>query len=414
MEASGIIINGGGIGGLTLAMELHRLGIECEVYESVREIRPLGVGISILPHASKILSELDLVDALLEKCLIATESVYYNRFGQFVYSEPIGAADGVAWPQLSIHRADIYDVLYAKAIDRLGEDHIHLGHRLTRFEQDENGVTAFYDVTDATGNVSALEVRGSVLIGSDGIHSVVRKQLNPTEGTPLYQGYNMFRGITYAKPFLSGSSMLRVGWYTSGKLTIYPCRQANAEGLQAMNWIAAVESDKHLERDWGRAGKLEDFIDVFADWKFDFLDVPKIFEDADTLLEYPMVDQEPLGQWTVGRVTLLGDAAHPMVPRGSNGAGQAIVDCRALAECLANNSDIIAALNIYEADRRPKTTAVVYKNRASPPDAVLREIFLRTHDQPFERLEDVITKAELDALTDSYKETAGYSREILK
>lgn len=413
MESPGIIINGGGIGGLTLALDLHRLGVECQVYEAVREIKPLGVGISILPHASKILSELDVVDTLLEKCLIATESVYYNRFGQFVYSEPIGAADGVPWPQLSIHRADLYDVLYATAIERLGDDHIHLGHRLSRFEQDDDGVTAFYDVTDDAGNVTPIEIRGSVLIGSDGIHSVVRKQLNPNEGAPLYQGYNMFRGITYSKPYLSGSSMLRIGWYTSGKLTIYPCRQANADGLQAMNWIAAVESDKHLERDWGRAGKLEDFIDVFADWKFDFLDVPKIFEDADTLLEYPMVDQEPLDQWTVGRVTLLGDAAHPMVPRGSNGAGQAIVDCRKLAESLASNSDIVAALHDYEADRRPKTSAVVYKNRANPPDAVLREVFLRTNDQPFKRLEDVITKAELDALTNSYKETAGYSRSRL-
>ncbi|HUY07447.1 MAG TPA: flavin-dependent oxidoreductase [Acidimicrobiales bacterium] len=413
METKQIIVNGGGIGGLTLALDLHRLGIECHVYEAVGEIKPLGVGISILPHASKILSDLDIVDALLERCLIAAESVFYNRFGQFVYSEPIGAADGVAWPQLSIHRADIYDVLYEKAIERLGQDHIHLGHRLTRFEQDDHGVTAFYDVTDDAGSVNPTEIRGSIMIGADGIHSVVRKQLNPDEGAPLYQGYNMFRGITYAKPYLSGSSMLRIGWYTSGKLTIYPCRQANSEGLQAMNWIAAVESDKHLERDWGRAGKLEDFIDVFADWKFDFLDVPKIFEDADTLLEYPMVDQEPLDRWTDGRVTLLGDAAHPMVPRGSNGAGQAIVDCRKLAETLASTPDWVEALNIYEADRRPKTTAVVFKNRANPPDAVLREVVLRSHDQPFARLEDVITKAELDALTNSYKETAGYSRQIL-
>lgn len=413
MESSTIIINGGGVGGLTLALDLHRLGIECHVYEAVQEVRPLGVGISILPHASKILTELDIVDTLLERCLIATESVYYNRFGQFVYSELIGAADGVAWPQLSIHRADLYDVLYEKATERLGSDHIHLGHRLTKFEQDAEGVTAFYDVTDEAGLSSTTEIRGSVLIGSDGIHSVVRKQLNPTEGAPLYQGYNMFRGITYAKPFLSGSSMLRVGWYSSGKLTIYPCRQANEQGLQAMNWIAAIESNRHLDRDWGRQGKLEDFIDVFADWKFDFLDVPRIFEEADTLLEYPMVDQEPLDHWTEGRVTLLGDAAHPMVPRGSNGAGQAIVDCRVLAESLANASGQVEALSIYEADRRPKTTAVVYKNRANPPDAVLREVCLRTNDQPFERLEDVITKAELDALTQSYKETAGYSRQRL-
>ncbi len=410
MDTPGIIINGGGVGGLTLALELHRLGIECEVYESVREIRPLGVGISILPHATRILTELDVVDAMLEKCLIATESLYYNRFGQFVYSEPIGAADGVPWPQLSIHRADLYDVLFAKATERLGEDRIHLGHRLSRFEQDDEGVTCFYDYTDATGLISPIEVRGSILIGSDGIHSVVRKQLNPTEGMPLYQGYNMFRGITYAKPFLSGSAMLRIGWYTSGKLTIYPCRQTDENGDQAMNWIAGIESDRHLERDWGRRGKLEDFADIYADWKFDFLDVPSIFENADTLLEYPMVDQEPIDRWTVGRVTLLGDAAHPMVPRGSNGAGQAILDCRSLAEALAGNADPIAAMHAYEEDRRLKTTAVVLKNRKEPTDVILREVCLRTGDKPFDQLDDVITQDEIEAITSSYKNTAGYSK----
>lgn len=413
MSEPKILIAGGGVGGLTLALELHRLGMSAEVFESTREIKPLGVGISILPHASRILTDLDLVDRLLERCLIATESVYYNRFGQFIYSEPIGAADGVPWPQLSIHRADLYDVLYAAAVERLGADHVHLGHRFVRFEQDQHGVTAHFDVTGASNETEALEVRGDVLIGADGIHSVVRKQLYPDEGAPLYQGYNMFRGVTRAKPYLSGSTMLRVGWYTSGKLTLYPCRQADADGNQTMNWIAAIESDRHLDRDWGRKGRLEDFLEVFEDWHFDFLDVPKIFEQADEILEYPMVDQEPLDRWTFGRVTLLGDAAHPMVPRGSNGAGQAIVDCRVLAESFATTADPAEALVRYEEDRRPKTTAVVYRNRSNPPDAILREVCLRTGDQPFDRLEDVITKAELDALTQGYKETAGYSRQHL-
>ena len=246
VESNEIIIAGGGVGGLTLALELHRLGIECHVYEAIPVIKPLGVGISILPHASKIFTDLDIVGSLLEKCLIATESLYYNRFGQFVHSEPIGAADGLPWPQLSIHRADLYDVLYEKATERLGADHLHLAHRLTRFEQDSDGVTAHFEVADPDGTLSPMEIRGAILIGSDGIHSVVRKQLHPTEGAPLYQGYNMFRGITYAKPFLSGSAMLRIGWYTSGKLTIYPCRQINDDGNQAMNWIAGVESDRHL------------------------------------------------------------------------------------------------------------------------------------------------------------------------
>lgn len=406
-EREDVVIIGGGIGGLTLALALHYRGISCRVFEAVPRVEQVGVGITILPHAARELAELGLLEALTQRCLVTEESVFYNRFGQFVFAEPAGLGAGYAWPQLSIHRADLYAVLLEAAEQRLGSDAIVFGTRLVEATQDESSATAHLE-----GPEGRRLVEGNVLIGCDGVHSTLRRQLHPHEGAPLYQGLNMWRGVTRWRPFLSGASMLRVGWYSSGKLTVYPCRPADDHGNQLMNWIAARSTETHLARDWGRAGRLEDFIDTFADWRFDFIDVPAMLEHAEFILEYPMVDQEPVDQWTFGRVTLLGDAAHPMVPRGSNGAGQAILDCRALADALATNRDRVEALGAYEAQRRPATTAVVYKNRADPPDAILREVCERTGDRPFERLEDVITEKELAGLSEGYKQVTGYSRAL--
>jgi 5-methylphenazine-1-carboxylate 1-monooxygenase len=405
-----VLVVGGGIGGLTLALELHRIGVPVRVFEAVPKVTQVGVGITVLPHATRVLAELGLLDALVARGVPTLESVFYNRFGQFVFREPTGTSAGLQWPQMAMHRADLYDVLLEAARERLGEDRLTFGARFVRAEQDDASVTAHFE---AAGGGSFTET-GSVLIGCDGIHSAVRKQLYPTEAPPLYQGFNMWRGVTPWQPFLSGAAMLRVGWYSSGKLTIYPCRdKVDAQGNQLMNWIAAIETDRDIERDWGRPGRLEDFIGTFEDWTFDFLDVPALLRSADSILEYPMVDQEPLSQWTFGRVTLLGDAAHPLVPRGSNGAGQAIVDCRALATAFASTGDRVEALHRYEAERRPKTSEIVYRNRANPPDAVLREVCLRTGDRPFDRLEDVISQQELEDLNHGYRHLTGYSPQAL-
>lgn len=414
-DADDVLIVGGGIGGLTLALELHRVGVPVRVFEAVPKVTQVGVGITLLPHATRILAELGLLDDLVGRGVPTKESVFYNRFGQFVFRELTGTYAGLSWPQLAMHRADLYDILLAAARERLGEDRVTFGARFVNAEQDAHGVLAHFDRVqpDGVAAASSFSEQGSVLIGCDGIHSVLRKQLCPDEGPPIYQGLNMWRGVTRSKPFLSGASMLRVGWYTSGKLTIYPCRGVDAEGNQLMNWIAAVETDRHIDRDWGREGRLEDFMSTFQDWEFDFLDVPAVLTAADSILEYPMVDQEPLPQWTFGRMTLLGDAAHPLVPRGSNGAGQAIVDCRALATALGATTDRVAALHVYEDERRPVTSKIVYRNRANPPDAILREVCIRTDDQPFERLADVISDAELDNMSEGYRDLTGYSQRAL-
>ncbi|MPZ88966.1 MAG: flavin-dependent oxidoreductase [Nitriliruptorales bacterium] len=418
VDSQDVIVVGGGVGGLTLALELHRLGIACRVFEAVPKVSQVGVGITVLPHATRILAELGVLDALVARGLSARESVFYNRFGQFVFREPTGEYAGLKWPQLSIHRADLYDVLLEAARERLGDDRVVFGARFLRADQDSGAAYAHFEqVAPSPGggtSTSSFTQRGSVVIGCDGIHSTLRRQLHSNEGPPIYQGLNMWRGVTRWSPFLTGASMLRVGWYSSGKLTIYPCRDdVDGQGTQLMNWIAAVETSRHVDRDWGRQGRLEDFIATFEDWTFDFLDVPGVLRAADSILEYPMVDQEPISRWTFGRLTLLGDAAHPMVPRGSNGAGQAIVDCRSLASALSQSLDFVEALKVYEADRLPVTTKIVYKNRVDPPDAILREVCTRTNDQRFDRLEDVISDAELQGLSEGYKHLTGYSRRAL-
>ena len=407
-----IIIVGAGVGGLTLALTLHRAGVPCRVYELAPEIKGLGLGINILPHATKELAALGLENALASVAVQTREAVFFNRFGQLVYNEPLGRHAGYEWPQFSIHRGDLQAVLLEACRKRIGAERIFSGWRCVRADQDGSGVTVHFNGT-ATGEALPPQP-GTVVIGCDGIHSVIRKQLYPGEGDPLYSGVNMWRGATWWPSFLTGESFVRAGWLESGKMIIYPIRnQRDAQGRQLISWVAEFYTPKYKRRDWNRAGELKDFIHVFEDWKFDWLDVPAMIRGAETILEYPMVDQEPLPRWSYGRITLLGDAAHPMVPRGSNGAGQAILDAVALAECLAQQAGPAEALKQYEARRLDATAGIVRMNRQNPPDAILREVYLRTGDRPFKKIDDVISREEMAALTGGYARVAGYDKESL-
>jgi 2-polyprenyl-6-methoxyphenol hydroxylase-like FAD-dependent oxidoreductase len=399
-----VLIVGGGIAGLTTALSLHEAGIACRVFEAAPSIEPIGVGINVLPHASAILARLGLESALSDVAVKTTESAFFNRFGQLIYREPLGRAAGYAQPQFSIHRGDLQRVLYEAVRARIGD--IALGRRCVAVEPGDTNVLARFD--------DGSTATGSLAIACDGIHSVVRKQLYPREGAPRYAGVNMWRGVTRWKPFLSSATMVRAGWLACGKLVIYPIRDSiDAEGRQLVNWVAEIETPADTSRDWNRGGRLEDFLWAFQDWRFDWLDVPAFLRASDVVLEFPMVDQDPLPAWSFGRVTLLGDAAHPMVPRGSNGAGQAILDADAIARCLKQNADPVAALKAYEAARLGPTTDVVLTNRKNPPDAILREVFVRSGDKPFARIEDVISPAELAAISDSYKRVAQYDKATL-
>ncbi|MGH7156482.1 MAG: FAD-dependent monooxygenase, partial [Acetobacteraceae bacterium] len=253
--------------------------------------------------------------------------------------------------------------------------------------------------------------RGAAIVACDGISSVVRKQFYPREGPPRYSGCNMWRGVTVWPAVLDGATMVRAGWLATGKMVIYPIRNdIDGTGLQLVNWVAEIETPRHLDRDWNRAGRLDDFLPAFADWHFEWLNVPAMIRAADTVLEFPMVDQDPVPRWSFGRITLMGDAAHPMVPRGSNGAGQAILDARTLADCLVEHRAPADAFAAYEARRLTPTANLVLTNRRNPPDAILREVFERTGDRPFGRIEDVISVTELQALSESYKTAAGMRR----
>ena len=407
-----ILIVGGGVGGLTLGLALHAANIPCRIFETAPEIRAVGVGINLLPHATRELAALGLEAGLARVAIETKDASFFNRFGQLIYQEPLGRAAGYDHPQFSIHRGDLQMVLLEAFKSRAGADRILTDHHCVGVEQDDHGVTLHFAVgsRDAVGK----SVRGRAAIACDGINSVIRKQFFPDEGEPRYSGVNMWRGVTRWKPILSGASLTRAGWLSHGKMVIYPIREAGSDGLQLVNWVAEIETPNYRRRDWNRPGSLDDFIGAFADWHFDWLDVPAFIRAADSVLEFPMVDQDPLPRWSFGRVTLLGDAAHPMVPRGSNGAGQAILDTRAMTSALLANDDPVAAFAAYEKQRLEATTRVVLTNRTNPPDAILREVYQRTNDRPFKAIGDVISHDELVALSDSYKQIAGFSKEALR
>jgi 2-polyprenyl-6-methoxyphenol hydroxylase-like FAD-dependent oxidoreductase len=399
-----VLIIGAGIGGLTLALELHRRGVACRVFDSAPEIKAVGVGINLLPHATKVLGELGLVPSLQAVAVETAEAAFFNRFGQLIYREPLGKRAGYEWPQLSIHRGDLQTILLEAVKARLGV--VQLGYHCTGFSQ--NGTVK---ATFRNGET----VEGRALVACDGIHSVIRQQLYPNEGEPRYSGINMWRGVTRWKPVLSGATMTRAGWLKGGKLVHYPIRNnIDAQGRQLVNWLWEIETPDYKRWDWNRPARVEDFIAGAGDWRFDWLDVPAFFRAADVVLEYPMVDKDPLPAWSFGRVTLLGDAAHPMYPRGSNGAGQAILDARTLAVLLEKNPSVPEALKEYERERLGPTANVVLENRRSPPDAILREIYERTGDRPFNNIDSVISAAELKALSERYKQIAGYDKRTLE
>ncbi|WP_342050398.1 MULTISPECIES: flavin-dependent oxidoreductase [unclassified Cupriavidus] len=408
-----VMIIGGGIGGLTLALALHDAGIDCRVYEAAPELRPLGVGINILPHATRVLGQLGMNETLGKIGIATKEAAFFNVHGQLIFREPAGVAAGYATPQFSIHRGDLQMALLAAVQERLGKDAVVLDRRCVSAASDDTEATVtFVDAAEQTHVVKA-----TVAVSCEGLHSALRKQFYPNEGAPKYSGINMWRGAVHWDAFLSGATMVRAGALMPGvgKMVIYPIRDnVDAQGRQLVNWVAEIESPQPAQRDWNKAGRLEDFIHAFKDWHFDWLDVTAMMEATTGILQFPMVDQDPLPTWTFGRLTLLGDAAHPMVPRGSNGAGQSILDADVLRNKFVQYGVGPEALLAYDKERVKATTDVVLTNRKAPPDKILNVVHERTQGKPFTTLEGIIDEAELRGITANYKQVAGYTVEGLK
>ncbi len=408
-----VLIIGGGIAGLTTALSLHQIGVDCRVFESVATIEPLGVGINTLPHAVRELTELGLLDRLAATGIPTAELAYFSRRGQPIWREPRGREAGYNWPQFSIHRGELQMILLEAARERLGPDRIMTGHHLARWEETATGVRAWF--TDRRTGADLGPADGSLLIAADGIHSTVRASLYPNEGPPIWNGAILWRGVTRAKPFLTGRSMIMAG-HEFQKFVAYPIsRAALDQGEAVINWIAErkFRPDQAWRReDWNRAGQLDDFLPQFESWRFDWLDVPAVIRGAERCFEYPMVDRDPLDRWTFGRVTLLGDAAHAMYPIGSNGASQGILDARVLAREILRLGPTTAALEAYEAERRSATARIVLANRGNGPEQVMQLVEQRAPDG-YARIEDVLTPAELEGTAAAYKQVAGFDKDAL-
>jgi 5-methylphenazine-1-carboxylate 1-monooxygenase len=405
---SGIAIIGGGIVGLGLALNLHQRGIGCRVFEAVPEVKELGVGITLLPHAMREFTALGVDQELFAAGLETRESAFFNRFGQLIYKEPRGKFGGYPFPEVSIHRGRLHMILYRAARERLGRDRVLTDHDCVGIEQDGDGVTIAFRQFSTGAARSA--VRASAAIGCDGISSVLRKQFYPDDRV-AFAGINTWRGVTRRKPIIGGRTYMRIGSIFTGKMVIYPIiDDVDDDGNQLINWMAEIQQDTFAQNDWNKPGKLEDLMPIYKDWRFDWLDVAEMIRTADQILEYPMVDKDPIGRWTFGRVTLAGDAAHPMYPRGSNGAAQGAIDARVLADCFEQHrDDAPAALRAYEAARAPVTAKIVRTNREHPPDFINIKVEELVGDRPFGNLDDYITQAQLRALSDNYKRIAGYA-----
>ncbi|MFE1929100.1 FAD-dependent monooxygenase [Streptomyces sp. NPDC059474] len=385
-----VLIAGAGIGGLAAALSLHAAGVGTAIVESAREIRPLGVGINLLPHAVRELIELGLGDELAAIGVATAENVYADRFGRQVFTEPRGMAQGYRWPQYSVHRGELQRLLLAAVRERLAADAVRTGMRVVGFDDAgeeagprERGGVRVRLLDRATGTVEESAARA--LIGADGLHSAVRAALHPQDGPLLWSGIRMWRGTTPAEPFLSGRSMVIVR-DGDAELVAYPI------GGGRVNWVCQVRVSEPGpltgEAAWNRVGRLADVLPYFDHWRLGWLDMPGLLVNSGEILEYPMVDREPLPWWGSGRVTLLGDAAHPMYPVGANGASQAVVDARVLARELARADDVPTALARYETERREPTAAVVRANRA------MNRAGARTPE-------------ELARVTDTYRDTTG-------
>jgi 5-methylphenazine-1-carboxylate 1-monooxygenase len=404
------IVVGGGIGGLSLALSLHQVGIDVRVYEAVRDLVPLGVGINLQPAAVREFAELGLGDELARTGIATQALSLFNKFGQLIWSEPRGVAAGYKWPQYSIHRGQLQFVLLRALRERAGADGFHGGFRLTSFEQSDSGVTARFQ-DDHTG--TTLVDRGDILVGADGIHSTVRQQLYPDEGEPRFAGQILWRAAVDAEPFLGGRTMIIAGHFDQ-RIVVYPIAASAQPGQVMTNWICqmSVPDTAMAREDWNHRVSQERVLAAFDQWRFPWLDMPALIRRTPDIYEFPLVDRDPVRAWTFGRVTLIGDAAHPMHPSGSQAGSQAVIDGRALTGALLKEPNPAEALQRYEAERRPVLNDITLRNRQLGPEAALQLAEERA-PEGFDQIEDVIAPDEIKSIADSFFAAAGLDVETV-
>jgi 5-methylphenazine-1-carboxylate 1-monooxygenase len=409
-----VLIVGAGIGGLTTALILHRCGMDVTVVEAASEISELGTGINLLPHGAGILHDLGLGPKLAEAGLETRAIEYRTQYGQLILRDPRGRHAGSPWPQYSIHRGKLQAVILERVVKTLPPDNILVGHRFERFEQSARQVTATL-LRRSDGQY--VEFNADLLIGADGIHSNVCRQLHRDVAPLKFSGTMMWRGVVEAEPFLDAETMVIAGHHDT-KTVVYPIAKRPAgQGRVLTNWVAEIDVGIHTSyqrEDWSRTASLDEFVSAFESFKFDFLDVPALLRATKRIFVYPMVDRDALPYWSDRRVTLLGDAAHPMYPIGANGASQAILDAAVLGQAFTElgMTDVEAVVALYESRRLPVTAQVVLSNRAKGPEAVL-ELARQRIRGPEDDVHALISQQEIEAITKNYQKVAGFDRATL-
>ena len=409
MTENRVIVAGGGIGGLATALTLHQIGVPCIVFEAVREMRPLGVGINLQPNAVRELYDLGFTPADLDRVgLPAREWALVGLNGNDIYSEPRGLLAGYTWPQYAVHRGLFHMLLHEKLVTRAGPDAVRLGARVTSYARNpDGGVTARIEHADG----STAETAGALLIGADGIHSVVRAQMHPDQPPIHWGGAVMWRGTTWAKPIRTGASFVGLGTHRQ-RMVFYPISHPDPRtGLSMINWIAEVTLDNSegwKQAGWFRQVPTSDFVHHFERWIWDWLDVPALIRGADGAFENPMIDRDPVPTWRDGPVALLGDAAHAMYPTGSNGGSQAIIDARVLGAAIVEHGVTPEALAAYDGKLCGPISQLILRNRGAGPFGLLNIVDERCGGT-FDNIDDVIPPKERAEFMAGYKAAAGFA-----
>lgn len=402
-----VAIIGAGPAGLLTALRMQQQGLRPTVYEVVPELKPLGVGVDIKTVGTAEIDDLGLLEEFRTISVDAEDSIFYNHFGQEIYAEKCGVHMGYLHEQRFVHRGTLQMLFYKVALERLGADAFHLGVGVTGYSQDEDGVTLNLEHTDGRTE----QVRHGAVIAADGIKSAIRRQMFPNMSEPHFSGITMWRGTTLMEPFRGGHTILHIGDPNVASMIVYPIAD-NFEGTgkTLVNWVAETNGEETIE-DWNQIGDISDVIPLFDTVKTPFLDVQRMMREAREVYLFPLIRHDPLDNWVDGRVTLLGDAAHAMFPRGGNGITQAMLDARVVVQKLVEHpNDPHAAFVAYDAARREGVNRIVMNMRGEGYEVIRRIVAERTDGRPFDDIEQVLPLAEADEIFSKYHALVGSPR----